>query len=146
MTFLMSKKFKQLVRGPTHKLGRCLDHVYVLRADNFTTTVEGCYYSDHDKLITVWRDGDGGGNVLASQSRAVRRSGRNTKGEVDGLVSQSQVEDQDNCKALRQSGRNDDGEGYVLASQLKVQDQEGCEAVRGWWRRTGQPFMCTGPR
>ena len=46
MKFLKENKFNQIAKGATHKLGRCLDHVYIHRGetyarDKFVTTIEG---------------------------------------------------------------------------------------------------------
>ena len=53
-TTLKSLQFKQLVCEATHSEGRSLDHLYVYLKDNTLkaeSKVNGCYYSDHDKVI-----------------------------------------------------------------------------------------------
>ena len=104
MKFLKEKKFNQIAKGPTHKLGRCLDHVYIHIGETFSrghfiTTIEGCYYSDHDKLIMVVRKVDEN-----CSSRAMR------------LARKSQDQGQDSGDAVRQSERNGDGEGDGMIS------------------------------
>ena len=70
----------------------------------FTTKIEGCYYSDHDTVVTTLNN--------------PKECGENGDGEEDGLASQSQVQNQDSCEAVRLSGINCDGEGDGLASQF----------------------------
>ena len=113
---MLDKKFKQMVKGPTHIQGRWLDHVYIFRSEShinkrFNTTIEGCYYSDHDIIVTT-------------VSKSVEEA------NVDGLASKSQVKDQDSCKSVRWSRRNVEGEGDSLASQSRVQDQGSHKALR----------------
>ena len=43
----------------------------------FTTKIEGCYYSDHDTVVTTLNN--------------PKECGENGDGEEDGLASQSQV-------------------------------------------------------
>ena len=54
---LSELKFVQKVKKATHEEGRIIDHVYVLKMldNNFEVEVkvEGCYFSDHDKVTTV---------------------------------------------------------------------------------------------
>ena len=149
----MKKKFKQIVKRPTHKQGRSLDHVYIFKTENplrFDTIIEGCYYSDHDKVITTVRKGEENGDKkedgLARHSRVqdqgshsqsqvndckrLRWSGRNDHGEGDGQAHQSQVQDQASCKRVRLSGRNGDGEGDSLASKSLVQEKGSHKAVK----------------
>ena len=54
--YLTGLNFVQLVDEATHIEGRTLDHVYLFLKktndpSNFECKVEGCYYSDHDKVI-----------------------------------------------------------------------------------------------
>ena len=74
LKYLSDRNFKQIVQGSTHKEGRCLDQVYIRVADSlstkrFSTKVVGCYYSDHDTVVTIMKEdkkclenGDGEGD------------------------------------------------------------------------------------
>ena len=55
--FFKERKFVQLVKEATHSEGRLLDHSYVFSIKPFIESDYeaksfGCYYSDHDKVIT----------------------------------------------------------------------------------------------
>ena len=56
--FFKQKNFIQLVTEATHREGRLLDHSYLFCVDPFSTTnfeakTYGCYYSDHNKVVTL---------------------------------------------------------------------------------------------
>ena len=57
-TFFTERNFIQLVSEATHKEGRLLDHSYVYYVEpfslnDFDAKTHGCYYSDHDKVVTL---------------------------------------------------------------------------------------------
>ena len=59
--FLGKKGFVQSVQQSTHIDGGVLDHVYILCKEpmeirNVETKLKGCYYSDHDKNITIFKN------------------------------------------------------------------------------------------
>ena len=50
-SFLLERKFEQLIKSPTHDYGRTLDHIYVnelLMEKNPLSFQRSTYYSDHD--------------------------------------------------------------------------------------------------
>ena len=49
--FLGSKMLRQLVKWPTHREGRALDHAWVSRGAKVQITRHSPYYSDHDGLL-----------------------------------------------------------------------------------------------
>ena len=56
--FFTERNFIQLVTEATHRGGRQLDHSYVYclepySLNDFATKTIGCYYSDHDKVVTL---------------------------------------------------------------------------------------------
>ena len=56
--FFKQRIFIQLVTEATHREGRLLDHSYLLCVEPFSHTdweakTYGCYYSDHDKVVTL---------------------------------------------------------------------------------------------
>ena len=56
--FFKDRNFVQLVKEATHQEGRLLDHLYLFcvepfRYDAFEAKTYGCYYSDHDKVVTL---------------------------------------------------------------------------------------------
>ena len=56
--FFTERNFIQLVTEATHREGRLLDHSYVycvepFSPNDFATKTHGCYYSDHDKVVTL---------------------------------------------------------------------------------------------
>ena len=55
---LKEMNFIQVVQDATHREGRMLDHVYLFfkephNTNDFECKVTGCYYSDHDKVVTL---------------------------------------------------------------------------------------------
>ena len=55
--FFIQRNFIQLVKEATHREGRLLDHSYLFCVEPFTQAAfeaktYGCYYSDHDKVVT----------------------------------------------------------------------------------------------
>ena len=56
--FFKERHFVQLVTEGTHREGRLIDHSYVFcvkpfTLDDFEVRTIGCYYSDHDKIVTL---------------------------------------------------------------------------------------------
>ena len=56
--FFKQRNFIQIVTEATHREGRLLDHSYLFCVDPFSPThfeakTYGCYYSDHDKVVTL---------------------------------------------------------------------------------------------
>ena len=56
--FFKERNFVQLVQEATHREGRIIDHSYVFcvepfTLDDFEAKTIGCYYSDHDKVVTL---------------------------------------------------------------------------------------------
>ena len=56
--FFKERNFIQLVTEATHKEGRLLDHSYLFCVEPFSRSdweakTYGCYYSDHDKIVTI---------------------------------------------------------------------------------------------
>ena len=57
--FFKERNFTQVVTEATHREGRIIDHTYVFCVDpynvkDFEAKVQGCYYSDHDKITTYF--------------------------------------------------------------------------------------------
>ena len=55
---LKGMDFIQVVQEATHIEGRVLDHVYLFckkpfSPSSFECKIAGCYYSDHDKVVTL---------------------------------------------------------------------------------------------
>ena len=48
--FMKKRMFTQLVKWPTHKKGRTIDHLYVSKNTQVNVTRHSPYYSDHDAL------------------------------------------------------------------------------------------------
>ena len=56
--FFRERNFIQLIKEATHREGRLLDHAYLFcvqpfKEDKFEAKTYGCYYSDHDKVVTL---------------------------------------------------------------------------------------------
>ena len=54
-SYLLQRKFQQLIKSSTHDYGRLLDHVYVnelVTSNNPLSFQRSTYYSDHD-IITL---------------------------------------------------------------------------------------------
>ena len=56
--FFKHRNFAQLVNEATHREGRLLDHSYLFCVETFShvnweAKTYGCYYSDHDKVVTL---------------------------------------------------------------------------------------------
>ena len=54
--FLGTKRMKQLVKWPTHKEGRTIDHLYVSNDVKVEIIRYSPYYSDHDALCIKFED------------------------------------------------------------------------------------------
>jgi hypothetical protein len=50
--FLKKKGFIQIVNGPTHRLGNCLDHIYH-NGPVKGVSIHPCYFSDHDAICVI---------------------------------------------------------------------------------------------
>ena len=56
--FFKKRNFTQLVNEATHREGRLLDHSYLFCVEalshlSWEAKTYGCYYSDHDKVVTL---------------------------------------------------------------------------------------------